>query len=124
MKRATVQPQDKYILRLPDGMRDRIRTAADDNNRSMNAEIVARLGKSFVDERVQEDYSRRINWLLDALASKDEGFQNARKALEAGDFEKLREILIVYEHFERSGSEVEVRLDRAISRDPESSERG
>lgn len=37
------QPQDKYVLRLPDGMRDRIKAAAESNNRSMNAEIVARL---------------------------------------------------------------------------------
>ena len=35
--------QDKFMLRLPDGMRDRIRVAAEANNRSMNAEIVARL---------------------------------------------------------------------------------
>lgn len=34
---------DKFMLRLPDGMRDRIKAAADANNRSMNAEIVATL---------------------------------------------------------------------------------
>jgi hypothetical protein len=38
---------DKFMLRLPDGMRDRIRDAADTNNRSMNAEIIARLEESF-----------------------------------------------------------------------------
>ena len=32
---------DKFMLRLPDGMRDRIKAAADANGRSMNAEIVA-----------------------------------------------------------------------------------
>lgn len=31
---------DKYIVRLPDGMRDRIRERAAANRRSMNAEIV------------------------------------------------------------------------------------
>lgn len=31
---------DKYILRLPDGMRERIRERAMANRRSMNAEIV------------------------------------------------------------------------------------
>lgn len=31
------------MLRLPDGMRDRIKAVADANNRSMNAEIVATL---------------------------------------------------------------------------------
>lgn len=38
---------DKFMLRLPDGMRDRIADAAKANNRSMNAEIVARLAYSF-----------------------------------------------------------------------------
>jgi hypothetical protein len=35
--------QDQYMARLPDGMRDALKAAADANNRSMNAEIVARL---------------------------------------------------------------------------------
>lgn len=34
------QTQQKFIVRLPDGMRERIRTAAEANNRSMNAEII------------------------------------------------------------------------------------
>jgi|GEM_PF-3896209 len=34
---------DKFMLRLPDGMRDRIKAKADENGRSMNAEIVATL---------------------------------------------------------------------------------
>lgn len=42
--------QDKFMLRLPDGMRDRIKDAAEKNNRSMNAEIVSRLENSFIQE--------------------------------------------------------------------------
>ncbi|MEL6362304.1 MAG: Arc family DNA-binding protein [Pseudomonadota bacterium] len=34
---------DKFMLRLPDGMRERIKAAAAANGRSMNAEIVAQL---------------------------------------------------------------------------------
>jgi len=37
---------DKFMLRLPDGMRERIKASADANNRSMNAEIVSRLDDS------------------------------------------------------------------------------
>lgn len=37
---------DKFVVRFPDGMRDRIAEAAKANNRSMNAEIVARLQSS------------------------------------------------------------------------------
>lgn len=39
--------QDKFMLRLPDGMRDRIKAAGDANNRSMNAEIVATLEEKY-----------------------------------------------------------------------------
>jgi hypothetical protein len=45
---------DKYILRLPDGMRDLIATTAKTNNRTMNAEIVARLQNSFETEHSTE----------------------------------------------------------------------
>ncbi len=41
------QTQDRYIVRFPDGMRDQIAEAAKANNRSMNAEIVSRLERSF-----------------------------------------------------------------------------
>lgn len=39
--------QDKFMLRLPDGMRDRIKIEAERNNRSMNAEIISRLETTF-----------------------------------------------------------------------------
>lgn len=38
---------EQFVVRFPDGMRDRIAEAAKQNNRSMNAEIVARLHRSF-----------------------------------------------------------------------------
>ncbi|MFC4731735.1 Arc family DNA-binding protein [Salipiger abyssi] len=41
------QFKDRYMLRLPDGMRDRIKLAAEANGRSMNSEIVAVLEEKF-----------------------------------------------------------------------------
>lgn len=38
---------DQFVVRFPDGMRDRIAEAAKAAGRSMNAEIVARLDASF-----------------------------------------------------------------------------
>lgn len=38
---------NRYIVRFPEGMRDRIADAAKANGRSMNAEIVHRLEQSF-----------------------------------------------------------------------------
>lgn len=39
--------QERFIVRLPDGMRGRIADAAELNGRSMNAEIVSRLEMTF-----------------------------------------------------------------------------
>ena len=41
------QTQDKFVVRLPDGMRERVKAAAELNNRSMNAEIVATLEEAY-----------------------------------------------------------------------------
>lgn len=45
---------DKFMLRLPDGMRERIRIAADRSGRSMNAEILAALEEKFPMPNVAE----------------------------------------------------------------------
>jgi hypothetical protein len=45
------QRLDQFLLRLPDGMRDRIETAARSNNRTMTAEIVSRLQASLDAEK-------------------------------------------------------------------------
>jgi plasmid stability protein len=41
------QLQDRYIVRMPEGMRDYIREEAARNHRSMNAEIVHRLKQAY-----------------------------------------------------------------------------
>lgn len=41
------QDADKYIVRFPDGMRDRLKNAAHVNGRSLNSEIITRLQQSF-----------------------------------------------------------------------------
>lgn len=48
------ETQDRFIVRFPDGMRDRIAEVAKANNRSMNAEIVARLERSFTADKEVE----------------------------------------------------------------------
>lgn len=41
--------REQYIVRLPDGMRERIKEEADRNHRSMNAEIVFHLQRALFD---------------------------------------------------------------------------
>nr|WP_111300346.1 Arc family DNA-binding protein [Paracoccus saliphilus] len=45
---------EQYTVRFPDGLRDRIKAAADANNRSMNAEIVATLEEKYPAPAVHE----------------------------------------------------------------------
>lgn len=52
------QAADKYIVRLPDGMRDQIALSAKASGRSMNAEIVDRLLKSFEAPELKENAQR------------------------------------------------------------------
>ena len=46
---------DQYTVRFPDGLRDRIKAAAEANNRSMNAEIVATLDRYYPAPRTKFD---------------------------------------------------------------------
>lgn len=40
---------DKFVVRLPDGMREQIAEVAREHHRSMNSEIIARLERSLLD---------------------------------------------------------------------------
>ena len=70
---------DKYIVRFPDGMRECIAEAAKASNRSMNAEIVARLQASFepstsglataaITKLLDEQYERLMALVREAIA--------------------------------------------------------
>ena len=54
---------DKFVVRLPDGLRDRINVAAEENHRSMNGEILARICGSLDFENKYEEM-RQFNSLL------------------------------------------------------------
>ena len=41
---------DKFVVRLPDGMRERIADVARNHHRSMNSEIIARLEQTLLQE--------------------------------------------------------------------------
>lgn len=56
---ATGRDSEKYIVRFPEGMRASIAEAAKANNRSMNAEIVARLEISFAEPDAAKANERR-----------------------------------------------------------------
>ncbi|NTG12669.1 Arc family DNA-binding protein [Agrobacterium rhizogenes] len=69
-KKQLVKDQDKFIVRLPDGMRERIKTKADRAGMSMNEAIVWVLEKEFpapvtLDERLR-DLANFVSMLKDS----------------------------------------------------------
>jgi hypothetical protein len=46
---------DKFVVRLPEGMRERIADVARNHHRSMNSEIIARLEQSLIQEGAISD---------------------------------------------------------------------
>ena len=67
MSEAPTKKQDQFIVRLPDGMRDRIKVSAENNGRSMNAEIVQALDEVIPDLPPKNETAEmlRFNYLLD-----------------------------------------------------------
>jgi len=66
--------QDKFVVRLPDGLRPEIAAVARLNHRSMNGEIINRLQRSLVLEQIHDKQSELITQLLkriDVLESKE-----------------------------------------------------
>ncbi|MBX8542478.1 Arc family DNA-binding protein [Pseudomonas cichorii] len=61
---ADSREQDKFVLRLPDGLRPRIAAEASENHRSMNSEIIFRLERSEILQKLQEEQSKVISQLL------------------------------------------------------------
>lgn len=62
IQKSTSRHLDQFIVRLPEGMRERITQIAKSNNRSMNSEIVAILEKSF-----RPQISDRLNFLMSEI---------------------------------------------------------
>ncbi|MDH0613423.1 MULTISPECIES: Arc family DNA-binding protein [unclassified Agrobacterium] len=95
-KKPISQPQDKFIVRLPDGLRERIRASAENQNRSMNADIVARLELSFEGqdlsgkvaylEGMNDALGRTVRAFIDHLTQTPEGREAVLKAILTDEF--------------------------------------
>ncbi|PRW96442.1 DNA-binding protein [Pseudomonas fragi] len=60
--------QDKFVIRLPDGLRPEIAAVAYRNQRSMNGEIINRLERSLTLELALDEKRKIINQLLNRIA--------------------------------------------------------
>lgn len=62
----------KFVIRMPDGLRDRLKDRAGTNHRSLNSEVIARLLRTLDDDDraelgVREPYGPRLNELESRL---------------------------------------------------------
>lgn len=58
---------ERFQVRLPEGLRDRIRIAAEDNNRSMNAEIVSTLLDAYPQPLSLSDLAKQTRILVEEV---------------------------------------------------------
>lgn len=68
MSRMDSRTADKFVVRLPDGLRDKIFDVSGDNQRSMNGEIVYRLEQSLRDDQVIATQAELIKLLTRRVA--------------------------------------------------------
>ena len=73
------QAADRFQVRMPDGLREKIRLAAEANGRAMNTEIVMRLEQSFENDTLASNWAKLSN---DLLSSQRELVAEYEQALE------------------------------------------
>ncbi|AVK04294.1 DNA-binding protein [Pseudomonas aeruginosa] len=66
---------EKFVVRLPDGMRDKIAETARDNHRSMNSEIIARLDQTLIDDQDRQHQDRLVALLNARIDVLEEALQ-------------------------------------------------
>lgn len=98
-----VSEQDKFMLRLPKGMRERIKAAADRNGRSMNAELVAVLEQYYPPEPTLDEIVDRVHSAID-LANQPWAFPYRKVLVDALD--QLSERLTKGIEFEQAPARV------------------
>lgn len=103
---APSRQQDKFVVRLPDGMRERIAAAAEAAGRSMNAELVKRISESFPpveDELIarRRDELKVLSKALDAADERILAFKGKNKSAQKSAYlehERLKLVVGSIEH--------------------------
>ncbi|AVR88999.1 Arc family DNA-binding protein [Thauera aromatica] len=104
---------DQFVVRFPDGMRDRLKEAAHANGRSMNAEIVARLQASF--EQPAPANIRLIDRISDSPSIVDEIAAKLAQMTPEQLARPLADILEDLRHTQEALAESAAAADRALT---------
>lgn len=75
---------DKVIIRLPDGMKERIRRVAAENGRSVNAELVTLLDRTYPPETKLDECIQEIASIIgkQPASSQDEAWRSVIEKIE------------------------------------------
>lgn len=140
MTKKPIQPQDKYVLRMPDGLRERIKAYAERNGRSMNSEIVRVLEREFpepwtIETRIADllgliaimkeaEADERVSTLIEALRETAHGIVTGRmKGVDEDTRRRIQERLEGWEL--EQAEDAHLRLTEAMDQEELSSyERG
>ncbi|AVD81249.1 DNA-binding protein [Pseudomonas sp. SWI6] len=71
---------DKFVVRLPDGLRDDIAVLAESNDRSMNSEIINRLKRTITQDQLNEEQTKLIGMLLQRIDELEAKLQQQAEA--------------------------------------------
>jgi len=97
----------RYIVRFPEGMRERLKASAEGNNRTLNAEIVARLEASYkADWDSLRSSAREIDLMAEGLQSRGEMLSLRAELLRArydSLLERIREVSSEIKRMEAAG---------------------
>lgn len=94
MAGTTGRDSDKFMLRLPRGMRQRIRRAADSNGRSMNQEIIHALESHFPAGPSPKELARNIDLFLTwAQSGRTDFFKERGRESLLNSLKNFREIV-------------------------------
>ncbi|WP_060489189.1 Arc family DNA-binding protein [Pseudomonas sp. NBRC 111121] len=79
-QRTSSRTADKFVVRLPDGLRAGIAVLAEDNDRSMNSEIVNRLKRSITQDQLTEEQTKLISMLMQRITELEAQLQSEAEA--------------------------------------------
>jgi hypothetical protein len=103
---------EKYIVRFPDGMRERVTESAKKNERTINAEIIFRLNASFAQEMSERERAF-YRTIVEQQGSTISDLTTVINTLTTSDdWTGMKELLI--QSFERLNDCVTEQLDRGV----------
>lgn len=88
MSEKQVRDYDKFMLRLPEGMRESIAERAKENGRSMNSEIVQILQDALESGNRTDEENERL-----ASEAIDRAYEREMSLLSAGDLEEWKKAI-------------------------------